>query len=239
MQCTITCANNVAAVIPICKRTRKNPGEFGRQNLFSFVMDPVVKFCSVLLIITTLLSETWGAPDKELLCGVCHVIADELQWEISQVDPRKTLEVESFRVDPKGNQNTKKIQYARSETHLIEQLDDMCEKMNNYAESTDPKTGKKSYIRTSSRSGEAVTLSNVAISGDIAQKLKHACESIIEDYDDDIIASFKKERKDPKRYMCRTTTGLCINDDDEYEDDNDDDDDDTENDASETDHDEL
>ena len=24
---------------------------------------------------------------------VCHVIADELQWEISQVDPRKTLEV--------------------------------------------------------------------------------------------------------------------------------------------------
>lgn len=66
------------------------------------------------------------------------------------------------------------IQYARSETHLIEQLDNMCEKMNNYAESTDPKTGKKSYIRTSSRSGEAVTLSNVAISGDIAQKLKHA-----------------------------------------------------------------
>lgn len=33
------------------------------------------------------------------------------------------------------------------------------------------------------------------------------CESIIEDYDDDIIASFKKERKDPKKYMCRTTTG--------------------------------
>ena len=53
----------------------------------------------------------------------------------------------------------------------------MCEKMNNYAESTDPKTGKKSYIRTSSRSGEAVTLSNIAISGDIAQKLKYAVGS--------------------------------------------------------------
>ena len=50
----------------------------------------------------------------------------------------------------------------------------MCEKMNNYAESSDPATGKKSYIRTSSRNGEAVTLSNVAISGDIAKKLKHA-----------------------------------------------------------------
>ncbi|KAJ7375340.1 Protein canopy 2 [Desmophyllum pertusum] len=203
-------------------------------------MDSVAEFCLVLFIVTTLLSETWGAKDKELYCGVCHVIADELQWEISQVDPRKTLEVESFRVDPRGNQNTKKIQYARSETHLIEQLDNMCEKMNSYAESTDPETGKKSYIRTSSRSGEAVTLSNVAISGDIAQKLKHVCESIIEDYDDDIIATFKKERKDPKTYMCRTTTGLCINDDDEYTDDEEEDDYfNTENESTDTDHDEL
>lgn len=70
------------------------------------------------------------------------------------------------------------IQYARSETHLIEQLDSMCEKMNNYAESSDPATGKKSYIRTSSRNGEAVTLSNVAISGDIAKKLKHAVSNL-------------------------------------------------------------
>ena len=65
------------------------------------------------------------------------------------------------------------IHYARSETHLIEQLDSICEKMNSYAESSDPKTGKKSYIRTTSRSGEAITLSNVAISGDISEKLKH------------------------------------------------------------------
>lgn len=200
-------------------------------------MESATQLCLVVLFVTTFVNEALGAKDKELYCGVCHVIADELQWEISQVDPRKTLEVESFRVDPRGNQNTKKIQYARSETHLIEQLDNMCEKMNSYAESTDPNTGKKSYIRTSSRSGEAVTLSNVAISGDIAQKLKHACESIIEDYDDDIIASFKKERKDPKKYMCRTTTGLCIGDDDEYDDS--DDETESDNEPTETEHDEL
>jgi len=205
-------------------------------------MAPIGEFFIVLLVVASLLSTTVDAKDKDLYCGVCHVIADELQWEISQVDPRKVLEVESFRVDPRGNQNTRKIQYARSETHLIEQLDKMCEKMNSYAESTDPKTGKKSYIRTSSRSGEAVTLSNVAISGDIAQKLKHACESIIEDYDDDIIATFKKDRKDPKRYMCRTSTGLCIGDEEEFSEsdyEDDDGDENTEQDASEKDHDEL
>ncbi|KAM7439648.1 Protein canopy 2 [Porites harrisoni] len=204
-------------------------------------MDLLRELYYVLLAVAFLVSSTLGAKDKELYCGVCHVIADELQWEISQVDPRKMLEIESFRVDPKGNQKTRKIQYARSETHLIEQLDSMCEKMNNYAESSDPATGKKSYIRTSSRNGEAVTLSNVAISGDIAKKLKHACESIIEDYDDDIIATFKKERKDPKKYMCRTTTGLCIDDDDDEfsESDYDDDNDDGNNEDDATDHDEL
>lgn len=32
-------------------------------------MEPVGKSCSLLIILTTLLSETWCAPDKELLCG--------------------------------------------------------------------------------------------------------------------------------------------------------------------------
>lgn len=32
-------------------------------------MDSVAEFCLVLFIVTTLLSETWGAKDKELYCG--------------------------------------------------------------------------------------------------------------------------------------------------------------------------
>ena len=32
-------------------------------------MEPVGKSCSLLIVVTTLLIETWGAPDKELLCG--------------------------------------------------------------------------------------------------------------------------------------------------------------------------
>lgn len=46
--------------------------------------------------------------------------------------------------------------------------------MNNYAESTEKETGRKRYIRTSSRNGEAVTLENISMSGDIAKTLKFA-----------------------------------------------------------------
>jgi hypothetical protein len=46
--------------------------------------------------------------------------------------------------------------------------------MKQYAESTDPDTGKTSYIRTSSRDGSPVSLSNVSLSGEISEKLKRA-----------------------------------------------------------------
>jgi hypothetical protein len=56
----------------------------------------------------------------------------------------------------------------------VEILENVCERMNNYAESTNKETGRKSYIRTSSRTGEAVTLENISMSGDIAKSLKFA-----------------------------------------------------------------
>ncbi|CAB4006928.1 Hypothetical predicted protein [Paramuricea clavata] len=149
---------------------------------------------------------------KGLYCGVCKIIADEINWDILQVDPRKILEVESFRIDSRGNQRSKTIPYARSETHLIEILENVCERMNNYAESTDKKTGRKRYIRTSSRTGEAVTLENISMSGDIAKALKFACESVIEDHEEMIVDIFKQEREDTADELCQKQTGIAIND---------------------------
>lgn len=147
---------------------------------------------------------------KDLYCGVCKIIADEVKWDISQVDPRKTIEVEGFRIDSQGNQQSKSIPYARSETHLAEVLENVCERMNNYAESTDKTTGRKSYIRTSSRNGEAVTLENISLSGDIAKALKFACESVIEDHEDEILEIFKKEGENEVEELCERQTELCI-----------------------------
>ena len=152
---------------------------------------------------------------QDLYCGVCRIIVDEINWDISQVDPRKTLEVESFRIDSHGNQRSKTIPYARSETHLVEILENVCDRMNNYAESTNKETGRKNYIRTSSRTGEAVTLENISMSGDIAKSLKFACESVIEDHEDTIIQVFKQERKDTTDEFCQRQTDLCENDKEE------------------------
>jgi len=166
--------------------------------------------------VLALLHATQAAIDKEAYCAACHVVVNEIEHEISKVDPNKVLEVERFRVDPQGNQRGAKIPYARSETHLTEVLENVCEKMNKYADSTDKKTGKKMYKRTEPLPGqESVTLDNISISGESTQRLRNYCNNIIEDHDDDMITFLKTASEEPALKFCKEVAELCEEDDDE------------------------
>jgi hypothetical protein len=120
------------------------------------------------------------------------------------------LQVGSFRVDPDGEQKgSYQVPYAGSETHLTEVLEEICSKMNTYALSTAPDSGKKSYVRTSSRKGEAVTLSNISMSSEVADRLKHDCNSIVEEFEEDLIDVFRTKTNKPKDAVCQRITGYC------------------------------
>lgn len=66
------------------------------------------------------------------------------------------------------------VPYARSEAHLTELLERVCEKMKEYGEQLDPGTQRKSYVRVLSRDGTKLDLSGVSIDGDVASSLKFA-----------------------------------------------------------------
>ena len=60
---------------------------------------------------------------------------EEVEYAITAVDPKKKIQTGSFRVGPDGElTGVKKIQYARSETHLTEVLEVVCERFKDYAE---------------------------------------------------------------------------------------------------------
>ena len=147
---------------------------------------------------------------KELYCAACEVIMDEIRYAISKVDTKKTIEIAGFRVDPQGNQKQKTIPYARSEVHLTEVVENLCSNMNKYAQSRDKVTNKLKFIRTESRDGEAITLENVSMSGEISEKLRYVCENIIEDHEEGIIKYFKKDREDPVKGFCAKKAKLCF-----------------------------
>jgi len=76
--------------------------------------------------------------NKAYKCDVCKAVVDEVEHDISQVDPKKMIQVGSYRVDPNGKTRTVQKKYARSETHISELLDGVCEKISqNYMEVKD------------------------------------------------------------------------------------------------------
>ena len=85
------------------------------------------------------------------------------------------LQTGNFRVDSQGKQHgIKEIKYAGSEAHVSELLEKVCDLMQNYGETSDPKTGKKGYMRINSRAGETITISNVNFSSGGTQQLRAA-----------------------------------------------------------------
>ncbi|XP_031559385.1 protein canopy homolog 2-like [Actinia tenebrosa] len=183
-------------------------------------MELQVVFTPVLVILG-LIFQVHCQRDKSFQCSVCQIAVDEIEWEISKVDPKKVIEVESFRVDPTGKQSySRKIPYARSETHLTELLENICDNMKQYAESTEPDTGKKTYVRTSSHDGSPVNLSNISMSGEIAEKLKHTCEDILGEHDEEVIEVLKHEHDNQKAALCSQILHLCPTGDEAQEDGN-------------------
>lgn len=66
--------------------------------------------------------------------------------------------------------------YARSEAHLTELLEEVCDRMKEYGEQIDPSTHRKNYVRVVGRNGEssALDLQGIRIDSDISGTLKFA-----------------------------------------------------------------
>ncbi|XP_005397365.1 PREDICTED: protein canopy homolog 2 isoform X2 [Chinchilla lanigera] len=126
------------------------------------------------LLLGALLGTVWARRSQDLHCGACRALVDELEWEIAQVDPKKTIQMGSFRINPDGSQSVVEVPYARSEAHLTELLEEVCDRMKEYGEQIDPSTHRKNYVRVVSRSGESSErdLQGIRIDSDISGTLK-------------------------------------------------------------------
>ncbi|XP_053560944.1 protein canopy homolog 2 isoform X2 [Bombina bombina] len=146
---------------------------------------------------------------QDVHCGACRALVDELEWEISQVDPKKTIQKGSFRINPDGSQSVIEVPYARTEAHLMEVLELVCEKMLEYGEKTEPVTHRKSYERILSRDGKKMDASGINFDKEVMSNLKFTCERIVEEYEDELIEFFSHETENVKDKLCSKRTDLC------------------------------
>ncbi|XP_069580763.1 protein canopy-1 [Brachyistius frenatus] len=151
--------------------------------------------------------------DKMLYCSACEAIVDELDYSIRQVDPKKTINVGSFRLNPDGTMKDKKVPLARSETHLSELLDEVCNSMSDYALYVDPSTQNRRYRRFAPRSGAAgefPDFNNFQFDGPEAPNaLKFACETVVEELEDDIVSAFSRDVENVHQELCNRVSDFC------------------------------
>ncbi|KAM9720051.1 protein canopy-1 isoform 1-T2 [Menidia menidia] len=167
-----------------------------------------------LVLLSVLLSLSRGGRDRTLYCSACRAIVDELNFSISQVDPKKTINVGSFRLSPDGTMKDKKVPLARSETHLSELLDSVCEAMGDYALHVDPDSHLKRFRRFAPRGNGGLEdlpdFNHFQFDGpEASNHLKFACESVVEELDDEIISAFSRPGEDVQEQLCSRISGFC------------------------------
>ncbi|XP_023687921.1 protein canopy homolog 2 [Paramormyrops kingsleyae] len=167
----------------------------------------VVSFC--LFLCFFLHAGQSARQGQDVRCGACRALVDELEWAISQVDPKKKIQTGSFRINPDGSQSIKEVPFARSEGHLLELLEEVCDKMKDYGERIDTSTNRKTYTRANSRDGKTMDLSETSFDSRVTSSLKYACETIVEHHEDEIIEFFSHETDNVKDKLCSKRTDLC------------------------------
>ncbi|KAM8966391.1 protein canopy homolog 1 [Pelodytes ibericus] len=174
-------------------------------------MAPVL-FLIGILIAAFLSNHVEGKRDPVLYCGACRGLVEELLYEIKKVNPKKTIEVGSFRISPDGTQEKSKVPLVKSEQFLTEILEGICDRMDDYGLYEDPTTQEKSYKRFAPRDNEgfgSLDFNNFQFNPDETSTLKFACERVAEEHEDEIFSLITQEADNLADKLCIEETGLC------------------------------
>ncbi|ELU00179.1 hypothetical protein CAPTEDRAFT_220809 [Capitella teleta] len=168
---------------------------------------------SLLFLISSVFADfTEGTKrNKVVYCGACLALAQELEWYIGTTSDKQTIDTGGFRLDSKGNIVTKKVPLKRSDIHLNEVFEYICRRMSTYNEVLNPDTGAINYIPSESRDGHKISTKGVKVSADVGNSLEFACDSLLEEYEDSLIAMFRaaKENIEIGEKLCVDMAGLC------------------------------
>ncbi|PIN05257.1 putative membrane protein, contains type II SA sequence [Handroanthus impetiginosus] len=82
----------------------------------------------LLVVVVIFAVSAYGIDDK---CAACNAIAEELERGLLNEKPRNHLDMR-HRLDSKGQREGKLIDYRVSELRVVELLDGLCEKMQDY-----------------------------------------------------------------------------------------------------------
>ncbi|KAM9185957.1 protein canopy homolog 1 [Dugong dugon] len=135
---------------------------------------------------------------------------DEVEYDVTKAQQKKT-EVGSFRINPDGTQERRKVPLAQSEAFVTDLLDKVCERMNDYKLEENPVTKERTFKRFAPRKGDKMykEFKKFYFYSDAYRPLKFACETIIEEYEVGIFSLLAQEADHLADKLCSEKSDLC------------------------------
>ncbi|KAI4543261.1 hypothetical protein MG293_006055 [Ovis ammon polii] len=128
-------------------------------------------------------------------------------------DHRSPLHLKLQRIwsPPRDRLAQNQVPLAQSEAFLADLLDKVCERMNDYRLEEDPVTKEKTFKRFAPRKGDKVyqEFKKFYFYSDAYRPLKFACETIIEEFEDEIFSLITQEAHQLADALCGGKSGLC------------------------------
>lgn len=164
------------------------------------------------LLFALLMSCTAAFDTTQLKCQVCCRLVEEIQRNISSVDPSYVVEVSNYRLDGNGDRPKKTIPLAQSQMYLTELMDSVCEKMNDYVRATYKNNGSLVVmpLLLGGSMNPLMGAVDIVQDSDLNKSLQYYCEDIVNDVEDDVISLVKSGDDDRAVYsICTKLSQLC------------------------------
>ncbi|KAL6279169.1 protein canopy-1 [Prunus yedoensis var. nudiflora] len=157
-----------------------------------------------LVLIFTILSVASSIDDK---CAACNAVAEELELGLSNEKPRNHLDMR-HRLDSTGQRRGKVIDYRVSELRVVELLDGICEKMQDYTlQKID--SNRKEWIKVDN--WDNLTISKQEAKA-YSKDLSTYCGRLLEETEDELAELIKKgsvRGGDVSKVLCQDLSAHC------------------------------
>ncbi|GER43965.1 canopy-like protein [Striga asiatica] len=158
----------------------------------------------LMIVLAIFTAPTYGVEDK---CAACNAIAEELEQGLLHEKPRNHLDMR-HRLDSKGQRQGKLIDYRVSELRVVELLDGLCEKMQDY---TLEKVGSSRQTWIKVNSWDNLT-TNKQEARAYSKDISTFCGRLLEETEDELAESIKKgsvKAGEVSKVLCQDLGRYC------------------------------
>ncbi|XP_008786840.1 protein canopy-1-like [Phoenix dactylifera] len=167
----------------------------------------IPKCTAISAIVTLILAAVAPVSSIDDKCGACTAVAGELEIGLSNEKPRNHLDMR-HRLDSTGQREGKVIDYRVSELRVVELLDGLCEKMQDYT-LMKLDSGKKGWVKV--RDWDDLKTDKQEARA-YSKNLSSFCGRLLEETEDELAEWIKRGSVHPggvSKALCQDISNHC------------------------------